>query len=177
MSNEGQTGVQSIRFCGMTVDQLPIAENAIIRQQMPDIIKADRQNTIVNIKAKYPKQSVAWIDGAIRECEDTIRNVRKLKDSQQKMISDYTGLISLCKHRDNELKKTTSEKEIKQIKTKFPPYNVKAMKVQIQLSNDAIFRSDDVVDKEHKSISELRELRVECVNRDNELKKLGAKIG
>jgi len=166
-------GIESIRLGGMTLDELPIAEGALTKQQMPSVINAYKDNTIVNIKAKYPKQTVAWIDGAIRECEDSIRNIRKLKDAQHKMIGEYTGFISLCKHRDNEIKKTDSEERIKELKVLFPPYNVMAMKTQIQLCNEAIYRSDNVIDKEHESISELRELRVKCAKRDEELKALG----
>lgn len=172
MSNIGKTGVDSIRLGGRAVDELPIAEAAITKQQLPGVFEADRQNRVTNIKAKYPKQTVAWIDGAISECNDTIKNIRGLKGSQQKMIDDYTGFISLCKHRDKELKILTDPKEIAQLKRKFPPYNVKAMRRQIKQCKEAIERADGVVDKEHASISELNELRVQCVKRDEELKAL-----
>lgn len=176
-SNEGINGIDSIRIGGKKIDELPIAEAALTKQQWPLIIKSDKENKIVNIKARYPKQTVAWIDGAIRECEDSIKKIRSLKDSQQAMINEYTGLISLCKHRDNEIARTKSEEKILELKKQFPPYNVRAMKQQIQQCNEAIFRSDGVIDKEHKSIFELKELRTQCAKRNEELKALGEYIG
>jgi hypothetical protein len=168
-SNKGILGVESIRLGGMSFHELPIAEGAGVRPQIPKVLESDRENRIRAIKAKYPTQSIAWIDGAIRECEVTIRNVRRLKDEQQKLIDDYTGLISLCDHRDKELAKTDDPEAIKALKKSFPPYNVEAMRIQIRLSKEAIVRSDEVIDKEHKSISELRDLRTLCVKRDEEL--------
>lgn len=168
-SNRGKLGIQSIRLGGMNFDELPIGEGARVREQIPAVLKSERENRIANIRAKYPKQSIAWIDGAIRECESTIKNVRALKDGQQKLIDDYTGLISLCAHRDKEIAKTDDPEKIAAFKKQFPPYNVDALRLQIKLSKEAIGRSDEVIDKEHNSISELRDLRVRCLKRDAEL--------
>ena len=176
-SNEGVTGVESIRLGGRSIDQLPIREAALIKQQLPVILENARDNKIVNIKAKYPTQRVDWITGAINECNDSIRRVRMLVDQQRTMIEEYTGLLSLCRHRDKALLKLdpkANEVEIKALKKQFPPYNVKAMRQQIQQCNEAIYRSDKVVDQEHASISELKELMVKCKKRDEELKALGA---
>ena len=77
-SNKGTTGLESIRLNGMKIDNLPIAEGAHTKAQWADIQEADKQNTITNIRAKYPTQTVAWVTGAIREAEDTINRVRNL---------------------------------------------------------------------------------------------------
>jgi len=153
----------------MSFDELPIGEGARVREQIPAVLKTERENAIARIKARYPTQTVAWVDGAIRECEATINNVRKLKGEQQQMIDEYTGHVSLCAHRDKELAKTDDPAQIAALKRQFPPYNVDALNLQIRLSKEAIERSDLVIDKEHKSISELRELRTLCVKRDVEL--------
>ena len=176
-SNEGVTGVESIRIGGMTFDQLPIAEAALTKQQLPGILEDARENKIVNIKAQYPKQTVDWINGAINECNASIKNVRDLIGRQRVMIEEYTGFISLCRHRDKELMKlhdTEDADKIKALKKQFPLYNVKAMRQQVQQCNEAIYRSDKVIDQEHASISELKELMVKCEKRDVELKALGA---
>ena len=176
-SNEGVTGVESIRLGGMTFDELPIAEAALTKQQLPVILEDARENKIVNIKAKYPTQRIDWITGAINECNDSIRRVRELIDRQRAMIEEYTGLISLCRHRDKALLKLNAnadESEIKALKKQFPLYNVKAMRQQVQQCNEAIYRSDKVIDQEHASISELKELMVKCKKRDAELKVLNA---
>ena len=152
-----------------------------IKQQLPEILEADRKNTIDNIVAKYPKQSVAWVRGAIVECEATIKNVRGLKTSQNNMINDYSGHISLCAHRDSEIAKLNPENEkdaaeIKSLELRFPPYNVKAMKQQIQQCKEAILRADVVIDTEHQDISTLRELLTKCQQRDSELREFGVTV-
>lgn len=178
-SNIGITGVDSIRLNGMKIDNLPMRESALTAEQMPAVREADKNNTIENIRAKYPKQSVAWVHGAIRECEATIKNVRGLKDGQQKMINEYSGHISLCAFRDSELKSLDPEKDedaIKALKLKFPPYNVKAMKQQITQCKEAIVRADIVIDKEHNDISKFNKLLTECMQRDCELKLFGVTV-
>lgn len=173
-SNIGQTGPESIRLGGMSIDQLPIAAAAHAKQSMPDFLKSNRQNKIDSIIGAYPKQSVDWIDGAIRECMHNLNNVRLLIAGQNKMINEYMGQISMCKHRDKLLAKTTNKDEIKALKKQFPLYDVKAMKQQVKQCREAINRSDEVIDKEHESIAELRELRAKCVERDEKLAELGA---
>jgi len=175
MSNIGQTGLESIRVGGMKVDQLPIAEGAITKQQMPLIEENIKRNKLGNIIAKYPKQTVSWVEGAIKECNDSIKKIRALKVQQQKMIDEYTGHISLCSYRDKEIAKTTDMAKIAELKLKFPPYNVDAMEQQITQCKEAIIRSDDVIDLEHKSIAELSELLTICKKRDEELKPFGIK--
>lgn len=175
MSNIGQTGLESIRIGGMKVDELPIAESALTKQQMPMVEESIKRNKLGNIIAKYPKQTVAWVEGAIRECHASIKQVRALKAGQQKMIDEYTGHISLCAYRDKEIAKTDDEEKIRELKLKFSPYNVKAMEQQIVQCKEAIERSDDVIDKEHKSIAELEKLLAVCKQRDEELKPFGIK--
>jgi len=183
-SNIGKTGVESIRLNGMTIDQLPIAEAALTKQQWPDIIKAGKKNAVNNVKAQYPKQTIAWINGAIRECEDSIKRVRDMALSQQTMIDEYTGHISLCEYRDKEVhriqhsEKPDDEKKLlmKELNLRFPPYNVEAMRTQIKQCKEAIERCSGVVDTEHKSISDLRELLVKCTSRDNKLRAMGEQV-
>lgn len=173
--NIGQTGRESIRIGGKKIDELPIAEGAITKLQMPAIDESIKRNKLGNIIAKYPKQTVDWVKGAIRECETTIKKVRNLKSEQQKMIDEYTSHISLCSYRDEEIAKTDDDEKIKELNLKFPPYNVKAMEQQIIQCKEAIERSDDVIDKEHNSIAELRELLTVCQQRDKELEPFGIK--
>jgi len=178
-SNIGQEGIESIRVGGMEISELPLAAGANVAQQMPDVYENERQNKIEAVKEKFPKQSVAWLDGAIRECEASIKNVQRLISEQSTMINEYSGYISLCEHRDRMLKKmyensnTPEVDDVKALKLQFPPYNVPAMKQQIVQCNEAIERSNIVISKEHASISEVKELKSKCVERDIKLKKLG----
>ncbi len=180
-SNIGVTGIESIRIGGATINNLPIAETAIVNQQMPEVIETDRQNKINAVKEKYPKQSISWLDGAVNECEATIKNVQRLISEQSVMINEYSGYISLCDHRDRMIAKIEEKggdaseikEQIKELKIQFPPYDVNAMKQQIVQCNEAIERSNDVISQEHESISKLRELKSKCIKRDIELKSLG----
>ncbi len=179
VSNEGQLGIDSIRLGGMKVDELPIAEGALTAQQMPAIREADKQNTIENVRAKYPKQTCAWVRGAIRESEATIVNVRSLKNDQNTMITEYSGHISLCAFRDSEIASLDAVKDvdaIKALRLKFPPYDVSAMRTQIDLCKQAIIRADIVIDKEHNDISQFNKLLTECIQRDKELAKFGVYV-
>ena len=179
VSNIGKTGLDSIRIGGMKPEDLPLRESALTQEQMPAIKEADRLNQVENVRAKYPTQSVAWIKGAIREAEETIKNVRGLVVGQNTMINEYSAHISLCAHRDTEIAKLDPEKDtaaIKALKLQFPPYNVPAMKTQIGLCKEAILRSDVVIDTEHTSISDLRELMQKCIQRDALLKSLGEAV-
>ena len=188
VSNRGQTGLGSIRIGGMKPEDLPLRESALTQEQMPAIKEADRKNQVENVRAKYPTQSVAWINGAIREAEETIKNVRGLVVQQNTMINEYSAHIGLCAHRDTELAalgnmlktggivQSYHDERAKALKLEFPPYNVKAMKTQIQLCKEAILRSDMVIDTEHKSISDLRELMQKCIQRDALLKSLGETV-
>lgn len=171
-SNKGQSGPESLRLGGMTLDQLPIAEAAHAKQAMPDFLKSERQNKVEGIVASYPKQSVAWIDGAVRECTKNLSRVRELVERQNKMINEYMGHISLCRHRDKLLAKTFDADAVKELKKEFPLYNVKALRQQVKQCREAINRAEVVIDKEQESISDLRELRVKCVERDEKLAEL-----
>jgi len=188
-SNRGQTGIESIRLGGMSIDELPIREAALTKEQLPAVHETIKRNELGNIIAKYPKQTVDWVNGAIRECHATIKNVRALMERQQTMIDEYTVHITLCDYRDSEIEKIEVKKKeygwivdsdygenvISELRLKFPPYQVPAMKNQIVQCKEAIQRSNDVIDKEHASIAELSALLVKCKQRDEELKPFGIK--
>lgn len=177
--NIGVTGIDSLRLGGMSIDELPIAEAAITKQQMSSFLKSDKENKVEAIRAKYPKQTIPWIDGAIRECEANIKRIRDLISDQNKMINDYSAQIGLCQHRDKLIRKLDKEEDkelIKDLNKQFPPYNVEAMQQQIRQCRESIVLSNEVIDKEHDSITELKSLRVKCEQRDRELKAYGEKV-
>jgi hypothetical protein len=180
VSNIGQTGIESIRINGVKPEDLPIREQAVTREQMPDVIENDRQNQIRAIEASYPTQRVPYLKGCVVECKENIKRIRDLKAGQEKMVNDYSVHIGLCDHRDRLIAKLDAEKdaaEIKKLKLQYPPYNVKAMKQQIRQCKEAIVRADVVVDKEFASISELEAMIHKCQERDQKLKQLGVDVG
>ena len=50
------------------------------------------------------------------------------------------------------------------------------MQNQISQNREAVNRANEVIDKEHDSISQLNLLRVKCTERDAKLKTLGERI-
>ena len=173
-SNKGVYGPDSLRLNGKKVDELPIAEARQVIDQLPMVNAMDRMNQIEDIKAKYPKQEVAWIDGAYRECNGNMHAVRDLAARTQQQIDEYMGHIALCKHRDKLIGQANGDKiKLKEINAQFPPYNVKAMKQQIAQFRQTINRCNDVVDQEQTTMEELKTLRSKCVERDEKLKSLG----
>ena len=53
---------------------------------------------------------------------------------------------------------------------------VKMMQQQIEQFEESLRMSDEVITKEHNSISEFREVLFQCIDRDNQLRKLGVQI-
>ena len=177
--NIGVKGVESIRIGDMKICDLPIAEGAIAKQQIPLAEDTERKNEIKNILAGYPKQSVVWIDSRIKECEVNISRIGDMKVQQHAMISEYNSQISLCRFRDEEISRIDEDDEerdakIKDLFKRFPPYKVTAMEQQIIQSAEAVERADEVIAKEYASIAELREIKGLCEQRDMKLRYLGA---
>lgn len=176
-SNIGKTGLDSIRLGGMSLDMLPIRESAITQEQWSEVEANDKRQQIENILAEYPKGKISYFNSRIDECQENIERIRQLKADQQKMINEYTAHIGLCKHRDKMLALTDDPAEIRKLNIQFPPYNVEAMEEQIKLCEDAIERSDNVIDQEFSSILELRDVINRCQERDAKLKPFGVKVG
>lgn len=184
-SNVGQVGVDSIRIGGMTLNTLPIAEAALTKEQWPQVVANAKRQEIENILAEYPKQKISYLDSRVRECEDTIGKIQKLKTDQQAMINDYTTHIGLCKFRDREISKLQEsvmdadvrKDYIRDLKRKYPPYDVEAMEAQIAQCKDAIERSDSIIKQEYDSIAELKDVITHCKIRDEKLKPYGVEVG
>jgi hypothetical protein len=171
-SNIGKSGVDSIRIGGMIMDDLPMAEAAQAKEELPKFIEQERIQNIANIKAEYPKQSVEYLNACINESEDNVRRVSEMRGKETGLINEYTSIISLCEFRDRKLSETTNTDEIKQLKKDFPPYNVGAMQQQIIQSTESINRADTVIAKEYTDIAQYRELIGLCHQRDKKLKEL-----
>lgn len=173
-SNLGETGVGSIRLGGHRIENLPIAENALARPQLKDVLATQKINKINDVLAKYPKQSAAYLKGRIAEAEENARRIAAMKARETQVISEYSGLIALCEHRDREIEKNPSRKQ--EMLLQFPPYDVPAMRLQIEQCKQSIARGDAVIKREYESVAELRELLGLCEQRDAELRALGATV-
>lgn len=180
VSNLGITGINSIRIGGMTLETLPFVEQAITKQQWTQVQADNARQEVENILAEYPSQTIAYLESRVRECFDTIDRIKKMKADQQRMIDEYSVHIGLCKHRDREIAKLDPVKDVEAIKAlrlAFPPYDVDAMKQQIEQCKEAILRADTVIDAEHASIVEMKQLITKCEQRDALLAPYGVKVG
>lgn len=182
VSNIGQIGIESIRIGGMTLDTLPMAEAAITKQQWAAKEADQKRQEVENILAESPHQKVDYLESRVVECTENIKRIRSLKDEQQKMVDEYTAQIGLCAHRDKEIAKLDpasafDKDKIKELKKQFPPYNVVEMQKQIDQCREAIKRADSVVDQEHLSIAELKEVAALCRQRDKKLEPYGVTVG
>ncbi len=176
-SNVGERGPGSIRVAGMRIEDLPIAEQAAARQQLPLVLDMDRRNQIENIIVGSPKQDVSYLKARIAECLDSIGRIGDLKTRELALIAEYTGHITLCRYRDDLLEKETDPDRIREIERKFPPYNVEKMEQQIEQSKASIARAEAAIEQEHASIRELNAVVGKCEVRDQRLRALGVRIG
>jgi hypothetical protein len=178
--NKGLTGIDSIRLNGMKLDALPLAESAIAKEQWSQVQANEVKNKIEAIIGRYPKPSVAYLNGAISECQLNIKRIKKFKSDQDTMISEYTIHIRLCGYRDDEIAKLDQiddHDEIRRLKIKYPPYDIPAMEQQIKQCKEAMERCDDVIEQENDSIRELSGVLALCKQRDAELKHYGVIVG
>jgi hypothetical protein len=180
-SNIGQVGVASIRIAQTKIEDLPLVAGAHARNQIADALAHEKRNKIATVRAKYPPETIAYLDGWLRECTENIERIKIVKLQQSEIINEYTGHISMCSYRDEEVAKLDENipgdlEQIKLLKKRFPPYQVGKMQDQIQMCREALERCDDVIEAEFKSIAMLQERRGMCEFRDKELKALGGKV-
>lgn len=177
-SNIGIKGPASVRLGGRTIENLPIAEGVRAKAQMPEVYKTDKKNKIAAIKNKYPPGSIPYYRSRDREARDNITRISNYSKTLRGQISEYVAQMSMCDFRDKEIDSISGDdsdrdKKIRDLKLKFPPYDVKAMKQQIKQFEEGIERCDGVIAQENDSIAELREAMGLAKRRDLELKNLG----
>jgi hypothetical protein len=213
-SNIGLEGIDSIRIGGMKIEDLPLANAHDVKMQMPLVEDTIRQNKIEDLIAKYPKQSVAYLQSRMEECKLNIDQQTGFKGEMGLKIQDYQGKISMDGYRDTQLKTLDPDgslcklmgangaerirakeqnrepvltevteaqiaqyEQIKSVRRNFPPYDVVQMEAQIENFREAIDAADKIVKTEFESIAELNGVAALCIQRDNELRGLGVKIG
>lgn len=173
-SNVGENGIESIRLDGMKIQDLPIGLGNEAKEGLSDFIKTDKKNKIESIKAKYPKQDAEYLKASIKECNLNIERIKNFKSDLKNKISEYRQLIKDCDYRENQLNKydennPEDSEKMKELRLKYPPYDVDALNKQIEQFEEGIDRSDKVIEDEYTSISEIREVLVLVEQRDREL--------
>lgn len=176
-----KTGIDSIRINGMTIEELPFAAQAHARAQLPLAQENARKKKIENILAGYPPQRVSYLRSRIRECEESILRMAKMRDQNLAKVEEYRGIIVMCEFRDKEIERIPlddpeRDKKIRELNTRFPPYNVAAMETQIVQFRESAARAEEVATTERKAIQELTSVLTLCLRRDEDLRRMGVTI-
>tara|TARA_A100001201_G_C4043889_1_gene187584 strand:+ start:190 stop:732 length:543 start_codon:yes stop_codon:yes gene_type:complete len=173
-SNLGKEGLDSLRINGSKIENLPLGQGEKAKEGLADFLKTDKENKRNNIIAKYPKVSVEYIKGTLKELKSNINKVKKLKHDLKIKIDEYNLLITQGHVRDakiSELDKNNPKDatRIKELLKQFPPYNIEALKNQIAQFEESIERCNNVIEQEYESIAEFTKNLALVEQRDREL--------
>jgi predicted RNase H-like nuclease (RuvC/YqgF family) len=176
-------GVDSIRIKGRKIQELPLGQGNEAKAQLPMAIEDERLAAIETVNAEYPTHRIDYLLSRIKECEENKDRMQTTTDQLNTMTSEYNGQIKMCEHRDREIEKLQKasdsspsqvEAGVKELKRKYPPYDIAAMEQQIVQNGEGIERCKQVVIAEDASIKEFTEVLTLCRQRDKALAKLGA---
>ena len=102
--NIGETGIVSIRVNGVRINQLPIAEQHVARSQLALAEDNARKQKIKGVLATYPPYQISALRAQIKNSLTSIQRAQMVITQENQVISEYTGHIAVCEHRDRELK-------------------------------------------------------------------------
>jgi len=173
-NNIGEIGSKSIRIDGQRISELPIGQGNEAKDGLPGFLKTDRENKASVIRAKYPTQNADYLKASIRECENNIVKIKEFKLELKGKISEYQKMVSNCEFREREMALYDAHnpndfEAMKGLRLKYPPYDIEAMNKQIYQFQEAVERSDDVIEKDYNSISEIKQVLALVEQRDREL--------
>lgn len=176
-SNIGQTGFDSIRINNMKIESLPLGQGNSAREGLADFLKTDKETKENNIIAKYPKHKLVFLESQLKECKSNIKKIKNFKKELKDQIAEYRVLISDSRFRDKEIEKYNKDnpedkEKIKELRLKYPPYNIEALEKQIEQFNESIDRCDEVIEKEYESISEIQQILVLVKQKEMELRNI-----
>ena len=173
-SNIGVKGPESLRLKNKKIEDLPLGQNNEARAGLKDFLKTHRETQKENIIAKFPKHKIEYLKASIKECELNIQKIKNFKLELKSQITEYRELIKDCNYRDQELEKLSDnnpedKKAMKELRLKYPPYNIDAMQQQIDQFYESIDRCDNVIEQDYKSIAEIKEVLALVNQREKEL--------
>lgn len=111
-SNRGQSGIESIRIGGMTVQDLPMVMAAHAKQQLPLAIDNERRQKIKEVLAKAPTQKVDYLRAAIMECKHNVDTQTNFKAELAAKIASYEGQRGGVEYGRQQLEKLDPDGEI-----------------------------------------------------------------
>ena len=176
-SNIGQSGQKSIRIDGMKIDNLPLGQGNEAKAGLADFLKTDKETKENNVVARYPKHKRPFLESQIRECKRNIQKIKNFKAELKEKISEYRQLIKDCEYRDKEMEKhdpdkPEDQKAIKELRLKYPPYNIEAMQQQIIQFEEGIERCDETIEQDYNSVSKISGILALVEQKERELKNI-----
>jgi uncharacterized coiled-coil DUF342 family protein len=173
--NIGKNGAESIRINGMKIEALPLGQGHQAKEGLQEFLKTERETKRNNITAKFPKHKVEFLKAKVTECRRNIKRIRGFKSQQKELITEYRQHIRDCDQRERELSQLCADNpddaaKMKELRLKYPPYDVDALQAQIEQFEEAIERCDSVIEQEYESISEIEGLLALVEQREKELK-------
>lgn len=174
-SNIGQKGIESIRIDSNYISNLPLGQGNEAKSGLAEFIKTDKETQRNNIAAKFPKHKIEFLKAQLKECRGNIKKIKGYKQKLKDDIAEYRQLIKDCAFREAELAKYNSENpedapKMKELRLKYPPYNVEALQQQILQFEEGIERCDEVIESDFHSISEIEKVLTLVEHRDKELR-------
>ena len=182
--------------------QMPLVEDTIRQNKIEDLIAKYPKQKVDYLQSRM-KECQLNIDEQTKFKQEMALKIQDYqgkismdgyRDTQLKVL-DPDG--SLCKlmgrngaerirakeqNREPELESVTEDQiaqyeQIKSVRRNFPPYDVGQMTAQVENFRNAIDAADKIIKQEFESIAELTGVAALCIQRDNELRGLGVKIG
>jgi hypothetical protein len=174
-TNIGQTGLDSLRIDGMRIGNIPLGQGNEAKEGLTDFLKTEKENLKNDILARYPKHKQDFLKSQVQECKLNIKNIKNFKSKLREQIAEYRQIIKDCDFRENEINKYNKDnpedaEKIKQLRLKYPPYDVEALQQQIQQFEESIERCDEVIEKDYESVTEIQQILVLVEHRERELK-------
>ena len=175
--NIGQTGLESLRIDGMKVGNLPLGQGNDAREGLAAFINTEKETLRNNVSAKFPKHKKEFLEAQVRECRGNIKRIKNFKQKLKEDILEYRQLIKNCDYRENELAKYSKDNpddadKMKELRLKYPPYDIDALQQQIVQFEEAIERCDDVIEQDYDSITEIQQILVLVEQKERELKNI-----
>lgn len=91
-----------------------------------------------------------------------------------KRIGDLSVVDRMRARKQVELSET--ERKIRDVKAKYPPYSVPHLKAGIKEARENMFRFETAIKKENETITEFSKYLGLCEQRDKELRALGVEV-
>ena len=186
-SNQGEVGVESVRLNGSKLGHLPPHQGWQAQLQIPEALKAELDQQVQNILARYPRTTKEYLESRLRECRTAIKDFKRVKKEKAQAVKDMVNLakcvggktfkdIELELYAIGEREDLSFEEKKALIKEKrqgVSEYDRDALYEQVQQFQEDIERLDAAIESETDSIAELNSTLGKIEVRDAELKALG----